>query len=165
MKLTTILLAIALLCSCQAKKPEVIKTGLEGKPMPTIDLIAFDSLTHFNTTNGDSDKPTILFAFQTNCPYCRAQTRAMTSNIKSLKDINIYMVCMSEYPAFKEYVEKYELNKYPNIKAGIDYNMSFTNYFNATTVPYIAIYDKNKKLKQVLQGKNYVSTLKDIALQ
>ncbi len=165
MKLASILLVVTLLWSCQTKKPDVIKTGLEGKPMPAVDLIAYDSLTHFNTTSSDPGKPTILFAFQTNCPYCRAQTRAMTSNIKSLKDINIYMVCMSEYPAFKEYVKKYELNKYPNIKAGIDHNMSFANYFNATTVPYIAIYDRNKKLKQVLQGKNYVSTLKDIALQ
>jgi hypothetical protein len=75
------------------------------------------------------------------------------------------MICVSESPLFKSYYEKYELNKYSNIKAGIDYNETFVNYFDASTVPYLAIYDKNKKLKQVLQGKNYVSTLKDIALQ
>jgi thiol-disulfide isomerase/thioredoxin len=156
---------MAMLCSCQAKKPEVMKTGLEGKPMPTIDLISFDSLTHYNTTNSEPGKPTILFAFRPGCPYCRAQTRAIVSNIEALKDINIYMICVSESPLFKNYYEKYELNKYSNIKAGIDYNETFVNYFNASTVPYLAIYDKNKKLKQVLQGKNYVSTLKDIALQ
>jgi thiol-disulfide isomerase/thioredoxin len=165
MKGPTILLAIVLLFSCQYKKPQIIKTGQEGNLMPTIDLIAFDSLTHFITTNSDPGKPTILFAFQPGCPYCRAQTRAMTSNIKQLKDVNIYMLCMGDYPSFKKYVEKYELNKYPNIKAGIDYKMTFADYYNVATVPYIAIYDKNKKLKQVLQGKNYVSTLKDIALQ
>lgn len=165
MKLTAILLVMTLLFSCQPKKPAVIKTGLEGNPMPAVDLIAFDSLTHFNTTNSDPGKPTILFAFQSNCPYCRAQTRDIVSNIKTLKDINIYMLCIDQYPLFKKYYEKYQLNKYPNIKAGIDYNSYFVNYFKIATVPYIAIYDKNKKLKQVLQGKNYVSTLKDIALQ
>lgn len=165
MKLSSILLVMAMLYSCQPKKPVAIKTGLEGTSMPAIDLIAFDSITHFNTTSSDPGKPTILFAFQPTCPYCRAQTRAMTSNIKLLKDVNIYMLCMGDYPSFKKYVEKYELNKYSNIKAGIDYNMTFAEHYKVASVPYIAIYDKDKKLKQVLQGKNYVSTLKDIALQ
>jgi len=165
MKFTAILFALTLLFSCQSKKPPVLKTGLEGKSMPAVDLIASNSLTHYITTNSEPGKPTILFAFRPGCPYCRAQTRAIVSNIEALKDINIYMICVSESQLFKSYYEKYELNKYSNIKAGIDYNETFVNYFKASTVPYLAIYDKNKKLKQVLQGKNYVSTLKDIALQ
>jgi len=165
MKFTAILLALTFLFSCQSKKPPVLKSGLEGKPMPAVDLIASDSMTHFNTRNSEPGKPTILFAFRPGCAYCRAQTRAIVSNIEALKDINIYMICVSESALFKSYYEKYELKKYPNIKAGVDYKETFMNYFNAPIVPYLAIYDKNKKLKQVLQGKNYVSTLKDIALQ
>lgn len=160
-----IILSIALLCSCHAKQPDIIKTGLEGTPLPLIQLLAYDSVTHLSTSSIDPQKPTILFAFQPTCPYCRAQTRSITANANELKDFNIYMICISQFPLFKEYFNKYQLNKYPNIKAGMDNNSSFVNYFTVATVPYIAIYDKHQKLKKVIQGKSYVSTLKDIALQ
>jgi thiol-disulfide isomerase/thioredoxin len=150
-----------IIAGCYGKKPEIKKTGLEGKPMPAIDLIAIDSVSHFNTESIASGKPTILFAFEPWCPYCRAQTTSMIAQINKLKDINIYMLCTSQYSQFKTFYNKFQLQKYPNIKAGIDYKRSFANYFEQTGVPYLAIYNSDKKLKQVLQGKNYISTIKE----
>jgi thiol-disulfide isomerase/thioredoxin len=153
------------ICSCHAKKPDIINTGLEGKVLPAFELLSYDSVTHFSTTSIDPNKPTILFAFQPSCPYCRAQTRMITSNASTLKDFNIYMICISQYELFKDYYKKYKLNNFQNIKAGTDLNASFVNYFKVETVPYIAIYDKRQILKKVLRGKNNVSTLRDIAIQ
>lgn len=159
------IVGIAMLYSCHGKKPDIIKTGLEGQTLPSFDLLAYDSVTHISTSSIDPKKPTILFAFQPTCPYCRAQTKILVSNNNELKDCNVYMLCISQFPLFKDYYKKYELDKFPNIKAGMDTTGSFMNYFAVETVPYIAIYDKHQKLKQVLRGKNYVSTIKDIALQ
>jgi thiol-disulfide isomerase/thioredoxin len=163
MKVFASLITALLLFGCYSKKPSKITTGLEGKPMPAIELVALDS-THFNTKNIKPGRPSILLAFSPTCPYCRAQTRSIVSNINSLKGIDIYMVCINQYSLLKKFSDQYELNKYSNIKIGIDYNESFLDYYKATNVPYLAIYDKKKDLKQVLMGKNYVSTLKKVAL-
>jgi thiol-disulfide isomerase/thioredoxin len=162
MKLSTILLPLLILVSCQNKAPK-ITTGLEGKPMPKIDLLLEDSTTHLDINNIQSGRPAILFAFEPWCPYCKAQTKSIIANIKSLNGIDFYFLTNSAYPGFKEFYKRFELEKYPNIKAGIDYNYTFARYFKTSQVPVMAIYDPNKKLKQLLTGKNYISTIKDIA--
>jgi len=139
-------------------------TGLEGKPMPAISLLAADSSTIINTADIEPGKPTLLFAFETWCPYCKAQTKSLISHIESLKGVNIYMVCNTPFPEFKKFNKQYDLYKYPGIKAGVDTNLSFANYFKTSQIPYIAIYDRQNNLKQVLIGKTAVSTIKDIAL-
>jgi thiol-disulfide isomerase/thioredoxin len=163
MKISTILLTLLIVMSCQTKK-EKITTGLEGKPMPKIDLLLIDKTTHLNINSIKSNKPAVLFAFEPWCPYCKAQTKSIIANIKSLKGIDFYFLTNSDYPRFKEFYSKYELQRYPNIKAGIDYSYTFARYFKMSKIPAMAIYDSNKKLKQLLVGKNYISTIKTLAL-
>jgi thiol-disulfide isomerase/thioredoxin len=138
-----------------------MKTGLEGKLMPDIDLILVDTNSHFNTANIALGKPTVLFSFEPWCPYCKAQTKALISKIESLKDVNICFLTNSTYPGFKEFYDRFHLEKYPNVKAGIDYKYGFARYFQTNQIPFLAIYDRSKKLKQVLIGRNYFSTIKE----
>jgi thiol-disulfide isomerase/thioredoxin len=164
MKKITFIFLVVSLCGCYGKKPQKI-TGLEGKPMPAIALLAADSSTIINTANIAPGKPTLLFSFETWCPYCKAQTASLISHIKSLKDINIYMVCNTQFPEFKKFYNHYELNEYPSIKAGVDNNLGFAKYFKTTQIPYLAVFDKHKNLKQVFIGKTAISTIKEIALE
>jgi thiol-disulfide isomerase/thioredoxin len=165
MKQASILLLVILIGSCSNKKRQIIKTGLEGETMPAIELIAPDSVSRIYTQNIALGKPTILFAFEPWCPYCKAQTRSMLAQIKKLQNINIYMLCTSPYSQFKSFYKKYELEKYPNIKAGVDYKTSFAKYFHPLGIPYLAIYSDQKKLKEVLAGKNFIGTIKEAALK
>jgi thiol-disulfide isomerase/thioredoxin len=164
MKRITHLALVLSLCGCYGKKPKTI-TGLEGKPMPSITLLAADSSTIYNTADIAPGKPTLLFSFETWCPYCKAQTESLISHIKSLKDINIYMVCNTQISEFKKFNKRYKLDKYPNIKAGVDYDWSFAKYFKSNQVPYLVIFDKQKKLRRVLKGKTTASTIKAISFE
>jgi len=162
MKYTVFILLILSLCGCYRKKARM-KTGLEGKPMPSIALLATDSSTIYNTVNINPGRPTLLFSLETWCPFCKAQTQSIISHIMLLKDINIYMICNTQFSEFKKFANRYELNRYPNIKAGVDYNMSFERYFKSTKIPFLAIYDREKKLKQIIIGKTAISTIRGIA--
>jgi thiol-disulfide isomerase/thioredoxin len=163
MKKVLVILCTIIVAGCYSKKPEIKKTGLEGKLMPVIDLIAIDGMTHFSTESIQSGKPTVLFAFEPWCPFCKAQTTSMIAQIQKLKNINIYMLCTSDYSLFKAFYTKFQLQKYPNIKAGIDYQKTFANYFEQSTVPFLAIYNSEKKLKQVMKGKSYIGSIKEAA--
>jgi thiol-disulfide isomerase/thioredoxin len=149
------------LCGCYGKNPTV-KTGLEGKQMPAIDILSIDSIHHFNTNNISTGRPIVLFVFETWCPYCRAQTQSLLTNSKNLDGILFLMICKSPYKEFKHFYQKYKLNQYPNIVSGVDYNAAFANYFQTDKVPLIAFYDNHKNLKQVLLGKQYINTIKEI---
>jgi len=158
-------IVLILLSSCYGKKPPMIKTGKEGQLMPVIDLKLIDTNQHFNTRDIPKGKPSILFEFEPWCPFCKAQTKSILSHIESFKDVNLYFLTNSTYPEFKKFYDRFELQKYPVIKAGIDYQYIFAQYFKTGQVPYMAIYDKDRKLKQVLQGKNYISVIKDVAFK
>lgn len=161
MKKALVIICTVVMAGCYGKKLETKKTGLEGQAMPKIDLIAADGVSHFNTEDIAPGKPTILFAFQPWCPYCRAQTTSMINQIQKLKDVNIYMLSDCKYSEFKKFCYKYKLQNYPNIRAGIDYNGSFSKYFRKNSIPYLAIYSPDKRLKCALEGKNYISTIKE----
>ncbi|HEX9512833.1 MAG TPA: thioredoxin fold domain-containing protein [Puia sp.] len=163
MKNIAILLLLASLSGCLGKAHE--KTGLEGKPLPSFNLFLMDSTTYFNTNSIPTGKPIALFYFSPSCPYCRAQTEEIVEHMKKLKDINFYIFTTAPFTELKSFYDYYQLKKYPNVTVGLDYTSFFGNYFKAQGVPYMAIYNNNKRLKQVLVGKTEISVIKDIALE
>jgi hypothetical protein len=163
MKIIAILGLLFGVWGCHSQPP--FKTGLEGTPLPSFDLMLADSISYFNTSAIPQGKVIILFSFETTCPYSRAQTSEIIKNLESLKNINFYMSCNNRYSEFKRFYDQYKLGEYPNILAGVDTALFFMRYFNAPQVPYIAVYTSDKKLKQVMVGKIKISTIKSVALE
>ncbi|TDX01853.1 TlpA family protein disulfide reductase [Dinghuibacter silviterrae] len=163
MKKISFLLLVSLLSSCSTNQSPII-TGLEGKPMPSYNLLLMDSTTRLNTVNIPTDKPIVLFLFSPNCPFCRAQTADIITNIKNLNEIRLYMISSFPFSSLKTFYNHYQLNKYPNIIIGRDDSTLFGKYFQVTAIPYIAVYDKGKRLKQVLIGNVGTKTIKKAAL-
>ena len=74
---------------------------------------------------------------------------------------------LSDFPLaeIKSYSSSYNLNDIKNITVGQDIESYFSNYFKAPGVPCIAIYGRDKKLKQVLMGAVSTNLIKDIAFE
>jgi thiol-disulfide isomerase/thioredoxin len=153
--------AIFLILSCNSSQPT--KTGLEGKTLPTFNLLLADSTTWFNTKNIPEGKPTVLISYSPRCPYCRAQMEEIVEDIDKLKEIQFYLITTYPFQEMKHFYAQYKLNKYNNIISGRDTANFLANYFEATAVPYLAIYGKEKKLKEVFVGKIYSSQIKKAA--
>jgi hypothetical protein len=47
----------------------------------------------------------------------------------------------------------------PNIVVGIDMDFFFGSYFRATTVPFVVIYDQDKKCRKVIKDLNKLDDL------
>ena len=139
-----------------------IKTGLEGKLMPSFNLLLMDSTTKLNTQNIPVGESIVLFYFSPKCPYCKAQTEDLIEDIKSLKHIRFYLISNFPFEDIQKYCTRYHLEKYSNIIVASDYEMFFNQYFKAEGLPYLAIYDSDKKLKQVLLGQVKTNLIKNI---
>jgi thiol-disulfide isomerase/thioredoxin len=148
---------MASLAGCYSAEPH--KTGKEGQPIPKFSLLLTDSITWITPNQQSINKPMALFYFSPYCPFCKAQTEEILEDINRLKDIQFYLISRFPMPAIKEYQQKYQLAKYPNIVMGMDTSAFMTDYFEMPGVPYWAIYNKNKKLSQSFVGKIYSSQI------
>lgn len=162
MKHITIIGLFCCLCSCYGKKSS-FATEHEGKPIPTLDLIALDSTTHINTKTWGNGKAVILMDFSPFCSYSRAMTQNLVDDNTKVSDIQI--ILLSSFPIYelKNFSKEYQLGKYANVTLAWDKDGSFGKYFNTPGVPCIAIYGKDKKLREVLLGQVKASLIKDIA--
>jgi len=163
MKKTVLYLLLLGVTAC-TRSPK-ITTGLEGKAMPSFDLLLPDSLTHINTRNIPTGKPVVLFYFGPSCPYSREEMENIIAGIRELVNIRFYVFTNASFPAMRAFYKHYELHQYGNIVTGIDSANFFGEYYKVPGYPYLAIFDGQKKLKQALLGKSDIGLLKKIASQ
>jgi hypothetical protein len=135
------------------KAPTTIKTGMEGRLLPPFDLLLTDSSTHLNTADIPTGHPVIVIGFSPYCIHCQAETRDIMKHMRQLKNTRIYYVTAFPYNQMMEFYKVFKLAQYPNIVMGRDTTNYFLKYFKATGVPYTAIFDSKKRLKQVMQGE------------
>jgi thiol-disulfide isomerase/thioredoxin len=154
-------LLVIVLSACQHHKPE--KTGLEGKVLPSFNLLLADSNTYFNTSTLPRDKAVIIMLFSPYCPYCRAQIKEMTEKINKLNDVELCLATRYPIPILREFCKEYKLEKFKNVIVGTDVTDFITEYFKAPGIPYTAIYGRDKKLNNAFMGRLFVSEIKSIA--
>jgi hypothetical protein len=163
MKYILLIAVIAGLGGCSGR-PKLV-TGFEGKPMPSFGLLLPDSSTHIQTASIKEGKPVILFSFGPYCPYSRAQMDDMISHMDDLKNYQLYIFTNAPFRDMKVFYNSYPFSKYPNITVGADYADFFGRYYGAEGVPYIAVYDSHKLLKQALFGKSSIGEITSIDVQ
>lgn len=159
----SIALIITCLAGCFGAEPQ--KTGLEGKTLPTFNLLSPDSSTWIHTNQAPKGKPIALFYFSPHCPYCKAQTKEIIEDIDKLESIQFYFITPFPFAEMKKFYKEYDLGKYPNIITAIDTGMTVGSYFETSSVPYIAIYGKDQKLNHTFEGKIFSSQIKKVAEQ
>ena len=103
--------------------------------------------------------------FGPHCPYSRAEMQEIVDNMRTLGNIRFYVFTIASFPEMKSFYDFYQLKKYPNVTTGLDDNYYFGGYFKTNGVPYLAIYDAHKRLRQAILGTTPVSTIKDIAFE
>jgi len=143
--------------------PPKVKVKLEGRPMPSFDLLLQDSVTRLNTDSIREGNPVILFYFNPDCPYCKAQITDILNHISIFKGVQFYLFTSYQYKDLEDFYKRYHLKDYPNITVAVDYSNFFSTHFPVDAVPYLAIYDKEKKLKRILVGNHNVDSIRQIA--
>jgi thiol-disulfide isomerase/thioredoxin len=159
MKRITPVLLIILLLSCKDKGTDPFVTGMEKKPLPDLGILLPDSASYFNTSNIAAGKKVILFFYSPTCPHCRAQMREILKHINQYKDHQLCVLTWSDFPAMKEFNTYFNLQKYPNIITGIDTGFVVPRIYGITAVPFMAAFDKDKRLKSAYLGRMSSKTL------
>jgi len=136
-----------------ASAPVRIRTGFEGRLIPEFTLLLADSTTYLNTSDIPTGKPFIMTGFSPYCRHCQAEMGDIIRHIRQFGDTTIYFVTPYSYSDLKKFYVAFQLEKYPTIVTGVDVKNVFLGYFGAPYIPYTAIYDSKKRLKEVIPGQ------------
>lgn len=145
MKALPFIILAASLFRC-GERQSSMTARLEGTSLPSFNVLLMDSVTYFNTLKVPIGKPIVLLFFSTDCIYCQHQVKNVLQNINSLIDIQFVFITVSPFDQLKSFFRDYHLNNYQNIVVGRDYNIFCPRYYKISAVPYLAIYDKDRKL-------------------
>lgn len=131
--------------------------------LPSFEALLIDSTTILNSKSIPGGRPIILFYFRPDCPHCNKETKDLLNNIDSLKNVQIYFVSPMALGEIRNYCKAYQLENYKNIVVGKDYKFSFYKVFKPATVPYMAIYNSQKKLVKVYSEEPKISAVFEAA--
>ncbi|MDX3916947.1 MAG: redoxin family protein [Pseudosphingobacterium sp.] len=152
MKARYCILLMLVVSSC-SNAPELAatRTGHEGELMPSFRILQPDSIL-YSTVDHAVGRPSLLFYFLPTCPYCRMEMRRIVNNMDKLKGMDFIVVTTAGYLDMYEFYKEYRIEKYRNVRMGLDMEGFFASYFMANNVPFLAIYDRHKKLKSSYNG-------------
>lgn len=161
MKRVVYFLLLVCATGCFGKKP--VKTAHKGESIPAFSLFLADSSTYFNTANLPAGRPVVFFYFGPGCPYSRAQMDEIIKDMKEFKETQFVIFTTSPFDEMKWFYRNYHLDKYPNVIIGIDYTNFFIKYFDVKGVPFLAVYNGKRILKEAFAGQTPVKQLRSVA--
>jgi hypothetical protein len=111
-----------------------------------------DSVTQLNSNQIPLGHPVVIMYFDPGCVHCQDETKSIVANIDSLKNVQIYLLTPMPYKELMGFYNTFHLSRYKNITVGIETEHTFYEAFKPTGIPYLAIYNSQKKLIKIYKG-------------
>lgn len=115
------------------------------RQLPSFQVLLPDSSRSFNTYNIRKGKPSVLILFSPDCDHCEQLSAMILDSLQAFKEVNLVMATPFPLREIKAFIAKTGLGKIPHLVIGKDASFFFGSFFKTDTVPFIAVYDKNKQ--------------------
>ena len=159
MRLLTVVLACFISSFAFAQKDSMDAPFRKSTGIPPFDLLKTDSSSHLTKENINGKHKTLIMFFSPECTHCQHQTEDMLAAIDSLKDIQIVMATYQPFEEMVAFNQKYNIEKYSNIKLGRDTKYFLPPYYRMKSLPFLALYDKKGNYITSFEGNQPVAKL------
>ncbi|MBT8244551.1 redoxin domain-containing protein [Winogradskyella sp.] len=96
---------------------------------------------------------TIFIYFNSECDFCQHEAQSISDNLDSFKNVQFIFVSTEPIEIIKQFSKQYNLNNQQNINFLYDSLNTFSSRFDANSIPYLLIYNKNQKLIKKHKGQ------------
>jgi hypothetical protein len=128
--------------------------------LPALDILLPDSLSRVHIGDIPESKPMLIVYFRPDCPHSKLEIRNILARIAELRDCQLFFLTSASFADIKVFVRNYQLDDYsPKILIGKDFEHLFVHAFSPTSVPFMAIYNKQKRLVKIYHGEVPVARL------
>lgn len=122
------------------------------KSIPDFRFLTLDSLV-FSNYDLEPNFSTIFVYFNSDCDYCHNEARSIKESLHKFKNTQIVFVSTEPLMTIEQFSKQYLFAPKSWVYFVQDNNNVFTNTFNAKTIPYTLIYDKNSQLLKQHKGQ------------
>jgi len=106
------------------------------------------------------NKPLLLIYFAPDCGHCQALMKEIFKRISDFNKAELVLLTFKPLPELQPFVQQYNINQYPNIKVGTEVPIFYIRfYYNVTTTPFTALFDRKGKLVQSYRRETSVPDL------
>jgi thiol-disulfide isomerase/thioredoxin len=159
-----LLVIVVLLFSSSAfSQKDTLAPYQQFPTIPPFRIQLMDSTTWFTKANLSSKKPTWVIYFSPDCGHCQLETEEIISSIKQLQNIQIVMIASRSFSEVKNFYNHYLINRFPNIKMGVDAARFVTNFYKVEFTPFSALYDKKGRLIKAFKDAPEISEVVSLA--
>ncbi len=130
------------------------KNKIEKKLMniPEFNLLQLDG-SNFSNLDLLLNKSTVFIYLDSECEYCQEETQSISDNLNDFSNVQLIFISKEPINKIQQFSEQYNLNNKQNITFLYDNLDAFSIRFDANSIPYILIYDKNQKLIKKHKGQ------------
>ncbi len=115
--------------------------------LPAYKLLSLDSSKVQTKDALSKDMPTIIIIFSPDCDHCNVLAKALVTQQKKFKDIQIVMGSFFKgLKEIKSFYERNELSKLKHLVIGKDHSFFLAGYYKARKFPFAALYNKDQQL-------------------
>ena len=134
----------------KTKEKNIVEQQLQV--IPNFELLTLDEKI-FNNSNLIPNLYTIFIYFNSKCDFCQHEAQSISDNLDNFIDVKFIFVSTESIADMQQFSEQYDLRDKEKVVFLRDKNTIFSTQFDATSVPYILIYDKNQKLLEKRKGQ------------
>ena len=153
-KLTS--MCVGFICSIVAA---LLTSDVHSQPIPPFKM-AIGNNKVFNIESLPKGKPLILIYFDPDCDHCQKLMDDIFKNVNEFKKAEMVMATFKPISELVKFEKKYKASKYPNIRVGSEATTYYLRlYYDVTTLPFTALYDKKGNLTFTYREETPVSDL------
>lgn len=126
-----------------------------AKQLQTIPNFEFLTLKQqsFNKASLQTNLNTIFIYFNSECYLCQHEAQSISNNLEKFKNSQFIFVSTEPIKTIQQFSKQYNLNNQQNIIFLNDNLNTFYSRFDATSIPYVLIYNKNQKFIKKHKGQ------------
>lgn len=114
------------------------------------------------TQDNLAKKPTVFVYFNSECEYCQSEAIKIQERLSDFKEIQLIFISFEEKETIKQFAKEYQLINQENVLFLEDRKGEFSELFDVNSIPYMVIYDANKKLLKKFKGTTKVDKILDV---
>ena len=134
------------------KMKEKKKIEIKITTIPDFDFIKMNRV-NYSKVDLRKNKMLVFIYFNSECDYCQYEAKSISESIEQFQDVQLLFVSTEPIDTIKNFAENYNLLQQPNITFLHDSTNTFSNRFDATSIPYVLIYDAQHQLIKKHKGQ------------
>ena len=139
-----------------AKEKEAIAAGISQVPEFSLQLV--DS-AHLSIHGDYTKSPLLLIYFNSDCEYCKAETKEIVDNQEQLEGIEMIFISLEPLDIIKQFGDSIGLTDLPNVLLGKINNQTADEILGITSAPQLFIYNREGKLTKQFKGSTKIEAI------